>query len=339
MAEITFKKRARKAAPSVRAQDNVQPPPFARQMKTMRTVPGAARPAESDSDEGDIDESGDNALVRPGHSAELRSGVVVQPAKRQKLESHDLSVVYNSDRTTQLTMTTAADAGLITRSSEAKSSSATDGQASRETTVRKDGAETYTGIGGYDRHTPAARRPPGSKALAGSGNSGSSVGPSRAGPTSQLRAITVVDYAPDVCKDYKQTGFCGFGDTCKFLHDRGDFKQGWQLDRDWEDAARQQRASAVRGVTPKAAPVSSRTLEADIADGKIPFKCVICKGDYRHPIETRCGHYFCERCAIERYRTTPSCAICGAGTAGIFNGAKKLKRLLEARDQREQDGS
>ena len=35
------------------------------------------------------------------------------------------------------------------------------------------------------------------------------VGPVKA-PTN-IRTITVTDFAPDVCKDYKQTGFCGFG--------------------------------------------------------------------------------------------------------------------------------
>jgi RING finger protein 113A len=63
------------------------------------------------------------------------------------------------------------------------------------------------------------------------------VGPQR--NTSTIRTVTIVDYQPDVCKDYKgvyyivcilqdlisenvtETGYCGFGDTCKFLHDRG----------------------------------------------------------------------------------------------------------------------
>ena len=35
------------------------------------------------------------------------------------------------------------------------------------------------------------------------------VGPVKA-PTN-IRTITVTDFAPDVCKDYKKTGFCGFG--------------------------------------------------------------------------------------------------------------------------------
>ncbi|KAH0828173.1 hypothetical protein J3R83DRAFT_3875 [Lanmaoa asiatica] len=44
---------------------------------------------------------------------------------------------------------------------------------------------------------------------------------------------------PDVCKDYKETGYCGFGDTCKFLHDRGTYLAGWQLDKLAENPKRQ----------------------------------------------------------------------------------------------------
>lgn len=45
---------------------------------------------------------------------------------------------------------------------------------------------------------------------------GSSKYGAMAGP-SNVRTITITDYQPDVCKDYKETGFCGFGDTCKFV--------------------------------------------------------------------------------------------------------------------------
>jgi RING finger protein 113A len=68
------------------------------------------------------------------------------------------------------------------------------------------------------------------------------IGPQRS--TGTIRTVTIVDYQPDVCKDYKgpydnhlpslrtvcslfllsETGYCGFGDTCKFLHDRGTCK-------------------------------------------------------------------------------------------------------------------
>jgi RING finger protein 113A len=56
-------------------------------------------------------------------------------------------------------------------------------------------------------------------------------GPMRA--PNYLRATSRFDYQPDVCKDYKETGFCGFGDSCKFLHDRSDYKSGWQIEKEW----------------------------------------------------------------------------------------------------------
>lgn len=55
-----------------------------------------------------------------------------------------------------------------------------------------------------------------------------------------IRSTTRWDYAPDICKDYKETGFCGFGDSCKFMHDRSDYKFGWQLEREWQSGAFQE---------------------------------------------------------------------------------------------------
>ena len=56
-----------------------------------------------------------------------------------------------------------------------------------------------------------------------------------------VRSTTIFDYAPDVCKDYKETGFCGFGDSCKFLHDRSDFKSGWQQEREWDEIQKKKK--------------------------------------------------------------------------------------------------
>ncbi|XP_024993163.1 zinc finger CCCH domain-containing protein 1-like [Cynara cardunculus var. scolymus] len=71
--------------------------------------------------------------------------------------------------------------------------------------------------------------------IGGSKAAGGVHGPLRA-PSGYIRASTRFDYQPDVCKDYKNTGYCGYGDSCKFLHDRGDYKTGWQIDKQWDEA-------------------------------------------------------------------------------------------------------
>lgn len=154
------------------------------------------------------------------------------------------------------------------------------------------------------------------------------VGPVKA-PTN-IRTITITDFAPDVCKDYKTTGFCGFGDNCKYLHAREDYKAGWQLDKEWENVTKGKKVLAGT----KIASADRNAEEEDSGDEDamlegIPFACVICKDKYKDPIITKCGHYFCESCALKRYRKDPSCAICGAGTGGVFNVAKNLKKLLD----------
>ena len=160
-------------------------------------------------------------------------------------------------------------------------------------------------------------------------------GPVRA--AANVRTITVTDFAPDVCKDYKQTGFCGFGDSCKFLHAREDYKQGWQLDREWETVTKGRKAGGgqvVAGRNRDAGAEGEEDEDEEALLEGIPFACIVCKEGYKNPIVTKCGHYFCEACALKRYKKTPTCAACRAGTGGVFNGARNLKRLLEKKRER-----
>ncbi|CAL1706227.1 unnamed protein product [Somion occarium] len=113
------------------------------------------------------------------------------------------------------------------------------------------------------------------------------VGPQRSS-NSTIRTVTIVDYQPDVCKDYKETGYCGFGDTCKFLHDRGTYLAGWQLDKLAENPQKQVEDES----------------DSD-SDEDIPFACLICRKPYTDPVVTRCGHYFDSACAIKRFAKTP----------------------------------
>ncbi|XP_042548459.1 E3 ubiquitin-protein ligase RNF113A-like [Dipodomys spectabilis] len=133
-------------------------------------------------------------------------------------------------------------------------------------------------------------------------------GPIRA--PEHLRATVRWDYQPDICKDYKETGFCGFGDSCKFLHDRSDYKHGWQIERELDEGR--------YGVC------EEENYEVGSDDDEIPFKCFICRQTYQNPVVTKCKHYFCESCALQHFRTSPRCYVCDQQTSGVFNPAKEL---------------
>lgn len=145
-------------------------------------------------------------------------------------------------------------------------------------------------------------------------------GPMRA-PTN-IRVTVRLDYQPDVCKDYKETGYCGFGDSCKFLHDRSDYKAGWQLEKDYVERERIRKEKLLRGENPDLPDVEKEDIDHD-EDG-LPFACFICRKDFTNPIMTLCGHYFCEKCALKRMRTDATCAICNQPLRDTLNPALKL---------------
>ncbi|VEN49160.1 unnamed protein product [Callosobruchus maculatus] len=98
-------------------------------------------------------------------------------------------------------------------------------------------------------------------------------GPIRA--PANLRATVRWDYQPDICKDYKETGFCGFGDSCKFLHDRSDYKHGWQLEREWNEGSYSKDSD------------DDTKYEIHSDEEELPFKCVICRGSFVDPVVSK----------------------------------------------------
>merc|ERR1711864_12674 len=142
-------------------------------------------------------------------------------------------------------------------------------------------------------------------------------GPMRA--PANIRSTVRWDYEPMICKDYKETGFCGFGDSCKFMHDRGDYKFGWQLERDEQTGADQEAES------------DDEKYVVTSDDDDMPVKCSLCNSVFNTPVVTRCKHYFCEKCAIDHYRKSQRCYTCGKQTSGMFNPAKDLMERMAKR--------
>jgi len=144
-------------------------------------------------------------------------------------------------------------------------------------------------------------------------------GPIRA-PTN-IRSTVRWDYEPMICKDYKETGFCGFGDSCKFLHDRSDYKFGWQLEREEQE-----------GGLGAGADSDDDKYVVSSDDDDMPVKCPLCRQVFKTPVVTRCKHYFCEKCALDHYRKSQRCFTCGKQTSGMFNPAKDLVERMAKRE-------
>ncbi|EPZ35279.1 hypothetical protein ROZALSC1DRAFT_27895 [Rozella allomycis CSF55] len=146
---------------------------------------------------------------------------------------------------------------------------------------------------------------------------------------SHMKTNIRYDYQPDICKDYKETGYCAFGDSCKFLHDssdiRGDYKFGWQLDKEWEEKQK-------LGNDPGQFLIESEDEEDD--DDDLPFACAICRDPFTDPIVTKCKHYFCEKCALKQFRKTKKCYVCSQPTDGQFTVAYNLIAKLEEKKKR-----
>ena len=151
-----------------------------------------------------------------------------------------IGVVYSSDRSGS-TQTFAGDACVNSNSLDTDQE--TDRQAIDERnaalrragvdSIEEQGSALYKGHGAYKTFTSNDNQ------TLDQVRSKSTQGPIRA--PAFIRTTTVFDYQPDVCKDYKETGFCGFGDSCKFLHDRSDYKTGWQQEQEWDEIQKRKK--------------------------------------------------------------------------------------------------
>lgn len=213
-----------------------------------------------------------------------------------------------------------------------QAAAATDGNAVdvREKDVRGWQREEFAAGAKVEKADAAAERRDAGGSSNGKSKSGGASGARPFGPLSapsHLRTSVRVDYQPDVCKDYKETGYCGFGDSCKFLHDRSDYKSGWQLDRDWAETQRVRRERLLRGEDPD--KEEDKNDNTDMDEDGLPFACFICRGAFNTPVETLCKHYFCEDCALHRMKKHSTCAVCNTQLGGTLNIAHKLVAKIQ----------
>lgn len=169
-----------------------------------------------------------------------------------------------------------------------------------------------------------------------------------------LRVNCRIDYAHGICKDYKETGYCGFGDSCVFLHDRGDYKTGCELEADWNREMRRKQKEKMEKIrngnndeecnSDLDSDNNSNDKDKDTDKDKENGLCGICKEEMIEPIVTNCSHYFCQSCAIKFYEKNHNCASCDKPTQGIFHNAEKIinhfkrnKRRKEAAINETQD--
>ncbi|KAK1301366.1 Zinc finger CCCH domain-containing protein 1 [Acorus calamus] len=187
------------------------------------------------------------------------------------------------------------------------------------------GEKVYKGMHGYTDYKAGFRR----EQTVAAEKAGGAHGPLRA--SAHIRTSARFDYQPDICKDYKETGYCGFGDACKFMHDRGDYKSGWQLEKEWEEKEKaKKRRIAMKemdGGDDDEDGIDGGDDDDDDED-ELPFACFICREEFEDPVVTKCKHYFCEHCALKHHAKNKKCFVCNKPTLGIFNTAHEIRKRM-----------
>ncbi|XP_021753476.1 zinc finger CCCH domain-containing protein 1-like [Chenopodium quinoa] len=182
--------------------------------------------------------------------------------------------------------------------------------------------KVYKGMNSYTDHRAGFRR----EQTVAAEKAGGAHGPLRA--SAHIRVSARFDYQPDICKDYKETGYCGYGDSCKFMHDRGDYKSGWQMEKEWDEAEKARKRNLAMGCHDSDEDDVDHDAEDD--DDSLPFACFICREPFVDPVMTKCKHYFCEHCALKHHAKNKKCFVCNQPTLGIFNTAHEIRKRAAA---------
>ncbi|EGZ05068.1 hypothetical protein PHYSODRAFT_348645 [Phytophthora sojae] len=133
-------------------------------------------------------------------------------------------------------------------------------------------------------------------------------------------------------KTHEGTGSCGYGDFYKNLHDRGDYKSGWQIEKEYAEKEKKRQKRLLEGRDPDEES-DDEDKKAAKSDKEEQFACTICRSPFHNAVETICGHFFCEACALKHFKKTSRCFNCKKQTNGVFNAAEKLRAKEQAEKQ------
>lgn len=127
-----------------------------------------------------------------------------------------------------------------------------------------------------------------------------------------------IDYNPSRCKDFHESGYCSWGPSCIYAHDRTSYKRGWELDKEWEDKQKEIKEKGIRSFINKKDKEEEKK-EVNFEDSS----CGICKQSKEDFVKTECGHVFCEECILKHYSKHKSCFLCKKKIKGNFVSLKK----------------
>ncbi|KAL2925130.1 Zinc finger CCCH domain-containing protein 1 [Bienertia sinuspersici] len=268
--------------------------------------------------------------VKTGGNLYFSSGTTKRSAPAESTEgSKNMFFQYESSKEIQVQNDSKATATLETETDFSR-----DARAIRERALKQadealkgksktsGGEKVYKGIHNYTDYRAGFRR----EQTVAAEKAGGAHGPLRA--SSHIRVSARFDYQPDICKDYKETGYCGYGDSCKFMHDRGDYKSGWQMEREWDEAEKTRKRNLALGGHDS--DEDNAVHDDDDDDDALPFACFICREPFVDPVVTKCKHYFCEHCALKHHARNKKCFVCNQPTLGIFNTAHEIRKRMAA---------
>lgn len=211
------------------------------------------------------------------------TGTSKKPESESAEESRNAFFHYESSKVIQVQNDSKATATLETETDFSRDARAIRERALKQAEEALKGKnkasgddKLYKGINNYTDHRAGFRR---EQTLAAE-KAGGAHGPLRA--SAHIKVSTRFDYQPDICKDYKETGSCGYGDSCKFMHDRGDYKSGWQLEREYDEMEKVRKRNLAMGVQDSEDDEDDK--EED--DDALPFACVICRQPFVDAVMT-----------------------------------------------------